>query len=244
MMTQEQISELAKYFLIDDFTIVREYLQLAFLNSFYQNRQAQKVYFKGGTALRLIFLSPRFSEDLDFSTTLSKEEITALVKKAELLMQKDLPELKILFLYSGKEGIRFRIKYESPRFKYPQIVRLDFNLVKKAEKPVISVITTKFPIMIFSTISHLSLAEIFAEKISALGGRDKGRDFYDVWYLMKKGMALDKKPVTKKLLTKIKNYPQTKLNLDLTPFLPQSQRKILPFLKEELFKGLKGSTLF
>lgn len=239
MMTKEQISELAKYFQIDNFTIVREYLQLLFLNCLYQDNEATKVFFKGGTALRLLFLSPRFSEDLDFSTTLSKEEITQIIKRTEKLMQRDLPEIKILFLYSGKEGLRFRIKYESADFKFPQIVRLDFNIAKKIGKSVVLPIATRFPIIIFSLVNCLSIENIFAEKLMALENRDKGRDFYDVWFLLQKKVFWDKKLITKKLLAKIKAYPQKKLERDLSPFLPQSQRKIIPILKEELVQKIE-----
>ena len=49
--------------------IAREYLQQLFLSIFYQLPGSEKFLFKGGTALRLIFRSPRFSEDIDFSVT-------------------------------------------------------------------------------------------------------------------------------------------------------------------------------
>lgn len=228
-MTQEQITGLAKYFQIDNFTIVREYLQLLFLNCLYQDNEATKVFFKGGTALRLLFLSPRFSEDLDFSSTFSKEEITQIVKRTEKLMRRDLPEIKIIFLYSGREGLRFRMDG----------VRLDFNIVKKVKKPVVLPMTTRFPIIIFPLINCLSVENIFAEKLMALGTRDKGRDFYDIWFLLQRKIAFDKKFVTENLLKKITAFPETKLESDLRPFLPQSQRKIIPILKEELVCALR-----
>lgn len=68
MMTDKQITDLASFFRIDKFTVFREYLQLVFLSYLYAQPQAGKVYFKGGTEIHLLFDSPRFSEDLDFST--------------------------------------------------------------------------------------------------------------------------------------------------------------------------------
>ena len=47
--------------------IVREYFQHIFLGELYKLPDAEKLLFKGGTALRIIYGSPRFSEDLDFS---------------------------------------------------------------------------------------------------------------------------------------------------------------------------------
>src|SRR3990167_7676647 len=47
--------------------IVREYAQHLFLAELYQLPGSEKLLFKGGTALRIVYGSPRFSEDLDFS---------------------------------------------------------------------------------------------------------------------------------------------------------------------------------
>ncbi|MBN1444929.1 MAG: nucleotidyl transferase AbiEii/AbiGii toxin family protein [Candidatus Omnitrophica bacterium] len=50
-----------------EINIAREYVQHLFLSSLYREKSSEKVLFKGGTALRIVFQSPRFSEDLDFS---------------------------------------------------------------------------------------------------------------------------------------------------------------------------------
>mgnify|MGYP001609027102 FL=1 len=47
--------------------VVREYCQHLFLSHLYQLPGSEQLLFKGGTALRIIFHSPRFSEDLDFT---------------------------------------------------------------------------------------------------------------------------------------------------------------------------------
>ena len=61
MITKEQIQELAKKFSIDWYSIMREYLQIVFLASLYESKSSQDVYFKGGTAIRLLLNSFRFS---------------------------------------------------------------------------------------------------------------------------------------------------------------------------------------
>src|SRR3990167_4279230 len=47
--------------------VIREYCQHLFLSYLYQVKGSERLLFKGGTALRIIFHSPRFSEDLDFT---------------------------------------------------------------------------------------------------------------------------------------------------------------------------------
>src|SRR3989338_4633161 len=67
MISEIQIKNLVNKFQTTEVNIRREYIQHLFLSYFYQDKDAFKILFKGGTALRLIYNSPRFSEDLDFS---------------------------------------------------------------------------------------------------------------------------------------------------------------------------------
>lgn len=239
-MTEEQVRNLAKFYQIDEFTIKREYLQLTFLSYLYRLKEGAKIFFKGGTAIRFLFNSPRFSEDLDFSTVYSKEEIKKIVRKIEKLINQELLNFKILSLYSGKEGERFRIKYQDENLKYPLTIRLDFHQVKKIGRTTVSPLITKFPMVIFPLISHLTPEEILKEKISALFSRKKGRDFFDVWLLLEKGVKLPKKINKEKLIKKIKTYQQRQLDLDLAKFLPRSQKKLTKIIKDKLLSFLSN----
>lgn len=246
MITKEQIDDLSELYQIDGFTIAREYLQLVFLSYLYGMGQGSRVYFKGGTAIRFLFGSPRFSEGLDFSTTYTKEQIVEIISRLEQKMRKELPGLKITQAYSGERGVRFGMKYQFADFKYPSVIRLDFNRVKQIRDKAVSPLLTEFPVMIFPLVSHLSGEEILTEKIRALATRAKGRDFFDVWFMLKKGILLKENLLKLKfeevgriygkeaLLKKIKSYPQNKLDRDLSRFLPKSQRKIISLLKASL----------
>ena len=246
MITSTQIQALAKKFQIDDFTIMREYLQVLFLSYLYTYRISKNIYFKGGTTIRLLLNSPRFSEDLDFSCALSKPQIRQLIAKLEKQLQAELPTIHLALLFSGKNGLRYQIKYQSPGFKYPFNLRLDFTMVKKILEPTYSPLITTFPIAIFPIIAHPSFAEILAEKLCALSSRDKGRDYYDTWYLLEKGIIPDSKLLTQKfvennlefnhlkLIKKINSYSQKTLSMDLAQFLPKSQKKIIPMLLDLL----------
>jgi len=236
MITEHQIDSLSRFYAIDNITIMREYLQLIFLSYLYQKDEGEAIYFKGGTAIRLLFGSPRFSEDLDFSTIIKKQQIKEIVSQLEKSIQQEIAEFRIVLLYSGKETSRFRIKYQSSDYKYPLIVRLDFHHVRKVGKTIVSPLITRFPIIIFPLVSHLSAEEILFEKIQALISRGKGRDYFDVWYLLEKGFVPKKNFNRKTLLRKISQCSYTRLNLDLASFLPKPQRKLTGMLKERLRK--------
>jgi len=245
MITKKQTTDLAQYYHIDEFTVAREYLQLVFLNYLYQHKEASKIYFKGGTAIHLLFGSPRFSEDLDFSTNYSEGKIKAIIKQTEKEIRGELPSLKILSLYSGEKALRFRLKYEGPDFKYPLTIRLDFAK-EESEQTVVSPVVSRFPLVFFPLISHLTAEEMLAEKVRALLVRGKGRDIFDLWFLLEKGVEIDPLLIEKKmkkvgkkfnkdlLLKKIKNYPQENLKHNLDRFLPVPQREITTRLKELL----------
>lgn len=238
MITKNQIQDLSLLFQIDEFTIFREYLQVLFLSYVYQEKEAGEIFFKGGTALRLLFGSPRFSEDLDFSTTCSDKEIATLLEKLEGKMTKELPGIKIAPLYAGKEGIRFRMKYETDEFKYPVNIRLDFHRIVKIESTQTSTLATEFPVIIFPQIFHLTPGALLAEKIEALQGRHQGRDLFDMWFLLAKKVKLPKGYDRNEVLKKVRSFSQADLNKDLGKFLPRGQKTIIPTLKEELVNSL------
>ena len=250
MISETQLEELSRYFKIDRFTVFREYLQILFLNYFYREKLTEKIYFKGGTCLHLFYNSPRFSEDLDFSTTLSSKKIRELLNKTMKTLKIEIPELSLNFIYRGKNSLRFKIKYQGKLFKYPLTIRLDFSFGKIFLEPNIFTLKTKFPISPFSLISCLKEEEILSEKIRAFLWRKKGRDIFDLWYLLDKGVVINRELLKKKLkmaklkfdkdsfLRKIKNYPEKKIYLDLAKFLPLNYRKIIPELKERLISIL------
>ena len=67
MLDKDFIKKKAVKFQTTELNIIREYCQHLFLSNFYQQKASDRVLFKGGTALRIIYYSPRFSEDLDFT---------------------------------------------------------------------------------------------------------------------------------------------------------------------------------
>jgi predicted nucleotidyltransferase component of viral defense system len=71
MITSDAIRALAAKLQTTELNVRREYCQHLFLSYFYHQPLTDQIYFKGGTALRMLYNSPRFSEDLDFSSSLA-----------------------------------------------------------------------------------------------------------------------------------------------------------------------------
>ena len=205
MITKDQIKDLSAIFQIDEYSIFREYLQLVFLSYLYQEKESSKIIFKGGTALRLLFGSPRFSEDLDFSTNSDDSQILKLLKKTIEKISRELPNIKHALIHKGNDGLRFRIFIKTDEFKYPFNIRLDFHRQKFIKNIEVSTLTTQFPVMVFPQIFHLSKKGILAEKFDALGSRNKGRDIFDIWFLVSRGVNIGK--LDRKIIKNLESFP-------------------------------------
>ena len=238
MITKDQIYSLTKKNKINETVIFREYFQLLFLNEFYSQSQSKNVFFKGGTALHLIYKSPRFSEDLDFTVQINEKEFLKFIQKfLSELSKKENIAFKEKRSVAGK---KFLLTIKSSGLPYQAFINLDFSFREKVLEPQKSIIETDFPIIFTSYVYHLSKEEIFAEKIRALLTRAKGRDLYDLWFLLNQGTYFKKDLVRKKLkyyhlekitkeeiLERVKRCSKKNFILDVRPFVSLNQRSKL-----------------
>ena len=67
MLSRENLKEFTDKYQTIEKNVAREYVQHLFLSLLYKIPSSEKLLFKGGTAMRIIYQSPRFSEDLDFT---------------------------------------------------------------------------------------------------------------------------------------------------------------------------------
>ncbi len=175
--------------------LLKEYIQLLILDYLSSTPYIRKISFIGGTSIRLIKGIDRFSEDLDFDCkVLSKEEFTGMTDDIlKFLLHNGLPaELKVrenpklkafrsniyfpglLFGLglTGHREERFLIKIES------QDQLVDY-------KPeLINIKGCGF----FFPMPAPPVEVLCSMKISAMLNRQKGRDFYDVLFLLQQTM--------------------------------------------------------
>lgn len=235
MLTREQTKDFAKKLKISESVVLKEYIQLLFLKELYGQKYSQNIYFKGGTAIRLLFGGERFSEDLDFSVTGTVEDfdrfIKTFFKKITKLYNWSLKKRKTI------AGETYLLSVSKDDEEYNIFINLDFSFREAVLKPSRSIIETIYPIIFTTFINHLSEEEILAEKIRAIMTRSKGRDIYDLWFLLSKGITLGENLVLEKLkyygiesldkkllVEKIKKFSKEKFILDLRPFVSVKQR--------------------
>ena len=124
MISKETIIALACRYQTSEFpNIVREYFQHVFLSGLYQLPDAEKMLFKGGTALRIIYGSPRFSENLDFS----------LFGVEQRLAKKFIEDAGGVVSGSVSSKTNYLVAGESPGSKLDKAIALGVPIINEAE---------------------------------------------------------------------------------------------------------------
>lgn len=246
MITQDTIKNLVTRYHTSELNIMREYFQHLFLSYFYKLEGAENILFNGGTALRFIYGSPRFSEDLDFSMVNIKPY--KLKKSIEDLFTKVLAEIENVGIkvdLGPKPGPTKEVYYGDASFKiydYP-LVTVSINVSARDGRKITSEIETIANDFIPTyNLYHLPQEILIEEKIYALLERKKARDFYDIYYIMRKNLLTLEQ---KKGMIEVRNLIQT-FDIDykneLSPFLPQDQQAIIKNFKAVLLSELKRQT--
>jgi len=236
MLLSEKLKELAVKNQTTELNIRREYVQHLFLSYFYRQPHTDGIYFKGGTALRLVFSSPRFSEDLDFSASLYN------VHEIESSIVSTLKEIE-------REGIQTDL-IESKETTGGYLGHIRFTLDKESVSILLqfskrSLHDTKEVVMISSdfippyTITLLDRTHLIAEKIHALLSRAKPRDFYDLYFLIRSGL-MQKKDKDLLVQAQIK-LEETTINFEaeLKRFLPKSYWPIIRHFPHSLAQEIE-----
>jgi len=256
VITEEQIHDIARRKRVNETVVYREYLQVLLLSRLYSRKESENIFFKGGTAIHLIFKAPRFSEDLDFTVELEERYFLSFVSEffGDLSKEENV-EFKERKSIAGK---RFLMTAPTVVLPYKTFINLDFSFREKIFEPQKSFIETDYPVLFTSYVYHPSREEIFAEKIRAFVTRSKGRDLYDLWYLLTKEAMIKDSLVKEKLkyynlenigkakiLKTIEKFSKKDFILDVRPLVPVNERNklgdffdyICDFLKKSLIRG-------
>jgi predicted nucleotidyltransferase component of viral defense system len=183
-MEQLIAEQKARELQIDRTQVVREYWELIILKGLYDSLFGRNIILKGGTALRLAYDSPRFSEDLDFSLTHD-----ALKGKFPVLVKKIIAPFRELVLTDLKEKYHTylaEIKVTEGYLPFPFRVKIEISKRKiKNYESRLHLITS--PVTTVRALGQVStLEQIYRDKLSCLKGRAKPKDFFDLWYIAQK----------------------------------------------------------
>ena len=229
MIEKRQVQKLAERWQTTVDNVVREYFQQLFLSRLYQEKGSDGLLFKGGTALRIIWQSPRFSEDLDFTG------VNIIIKEIEALMEGSLAKIEM-------EGVQTEIvESKSTSGGYLAIFKLETNEYKSRIQVEVSLRNGKkvagtaalvqSDLVVPYTLIHLKEEVLVAEKIRACLARGKARDFYDLYFILRSRMAfkdefIQDKQLKAKIIDVVKSG-KFDFKRELKAFLPVNQHMII-----------------
>lgn len=155
----------------------------------YNNEHVKNaLVFRGGTALNKLFLKPpsRYSEDIDF-VQLRAAPIGPTIDAIKDMLNPWLGEpkrkltqrsAKLIYKYQSVTGDMSKLKIEINTTEHFQVLPLKiipFNVESRWYSGVADIVT-------------YDINELMATKLRALYQRRKGRDLFDMWYVMTQGL--------------------------------------------------------
>ena len=236
MIEKKQVQNLADRWQTTADNVVREYFQQLFLSRLYQEKGSDSLLFKGGTALRIIWQSPRFSEDLDFTG------VNITIKKIETLMEGALTKIEMEgvqteIVESKKTSGGYLAIFQFATSEYKSRIQVEVSL-RNGKKALGTATLVQSDLVMSYTLIHLKEEQLVAEKIQACLTRGKARDFYDLYFILRSRMAfkvafIQDKQLKAKILDAVKSG---KLNFkrELKAFLPVNQHMIIKGFPEKL----------
>ena len=234
-----------------------EYLQHELLDSLFKNSAAAALSFIGGTAIRILHNSHRFSEDLDFDNFgLSFAQFEELLKTAcrDMEYKGFLVEYRIVEKGAYHCYIRFpKILHQAgltPDAGRKVLIRIDREAKERLYEPE-KVFLNKFTI--YRQILAAPAEILLAQKMMAIlyRKREKGRDIYDVSFLMgfavsdfvyiEKILGMDQAEFLRRFDERLGELDLNFLARDVEPFLfaPEQQERVTTF-RDYWLKKLGG----
>lgn len=201
--------------------LVRELLELEVLNNLSLRTWSKNVVFYGGTALRLAYNSPRFSEDIDLfmiraiDYKIFKVWVNDLCRS--LSQETSIQDLHLkrntffALLQIHHRDLKHHLPIKIELFRNPKKVSIETEL-----RLLTSPLSSLSPLFIVPTLPSLTQM-----KINALSERAKPRDLYDLWYLAQ----LRKMPF--ELPPQLPHFQKKTFQNELQVYLPRHQYSII-----------------
>jgi len=223
MLTQTQAQKFAQeqHTTVDN--ILKEHYQIYLLDLLLNSALENSLIFKGGTALRLVYGSVRFSEGLDFSLSgkVDYSDFKGTVERIEGV----IPEARVKDIYDKRFTFYAKVMFDIPFQRIPAGIKIEVNKDTHDFTPTIGLIRSPFNNL--EIIGRVyTLESILKDKLRIIEQQERRepRDLFDAWYISQKL----KLPMVIKEEYK---YTQKELMDRLNPYLPENYRKVI-----ELFK--------
>ncbi len=222
----------------------QDYIQALYLRELYEI--TEELVFKGGTFLKHAHGLDRFSEDLDF-TRLGDHGPSSSLREAASSLSHYGVEAAIHNPEEQEKSVTGRLRYRGPLYDGTEKSVRSIHIEVSTRRDVF--LEPRWTRLFFEypetrVINSLSLqkTEALAEKLRALSTREKGRDLYDVWFMLKQGTeakpslfmekmkVMDKQPIVEIRVTE----REWRDDLEVLLINPPDYRLVLREVTDEL----------
>lgn len=186
-MDQNLAESAAKRLKIAVEQVVREEFELSLLKGLFESGIGAALVFKGGTALRLAFGSPRFSDDLDFSASSAVPE--PAFRTAARAALKGLPEATLVEALAKRFTLFALFRFDVPYIARPFSIKVEVSTREtsrsQADESDIRLLSSEITnITVLARVATLERA--LKDKRAAFAARRQPRDLYDLWFISQK----------------------------------------------------------
>jgi predicted nucleotidyltransferase component of viral defense system len=236
MLTAKNLESFTKKFQTDSRNVIREYGQHLFLSHLYQVKGSERLLFKGGTALRIVYHSPRFSEDLDFTgVQITQKEVESLFAETLSVLEQTGVPVKLNTATDTTGGYIGNATLDI----YGHKIDIHIEVSLRKSKPIKghqTLITSEF--IPPYTLVHLPQEDLVQGKLDALLDRQKPRDFYDLYFLLRGGQFTAKQKNSLPQVLQLLKATKISFNSELKTFLPKSHQMIIKDFKQTLTREI------
>jgi predicted nucleotidyltransferase component of viral defense system len=217
-MNKQLADNLQKILNISQEQIVREEYEMIILKHLFESELGRLFVFKGGTALRLAYGSPRFSEDLDFSVfeDFTKGKLDRLLRG--IASQNDSLEIMDLtqkyYTYFGLFRIKEDFMNQAFSIKFEVSIR-PINLEKDIDYNLLALSSRVTNLTVLAQVETLGQIEKEKKTINPL----RVRDIFDLWFI---GQKLGE-PVS----MDFSQWKPEEIRRELFKFLPEKDKRLV-----------------
>lgn len=216
-MNTQLADSLQKSLGISQEQIVREEYEMIILKKLFESEVGKSFVFKGGTALRLAYDSPRFSEDLDFSVVekFDKEALDVLLKSIDSEYEAvELAEARQKrFTYFALLKVKEEFTPQAFSIKFEASTR-PVNWQKDKEYKLLALSSRVTNLTILAQVA--TLEQIEKEKLTI--DPTRVRDIFDLWFIGQK--------LGKTTPLNFKGWDMRIVRRELHKFLPEQDRRL------------------
>jgi predicted nucleotidyltransferase component of viral defense system len=201
MILKEDLLRIARLNSLRAFQQEKHYIQTIALRSIYAS--TNDLAFKGGTCMCFFHGLNRFSGDLDFTLVANEREL----KYLPIELKKDLEvygiDSEIRILKDDGISFSFRIGAKGPLYTKEIercFVRIEISKRESVKlKPEVLEFDAIYTDILPFFVLVMQREELLAEKVRAVLTRNRARDVYDLWFLLKMGTRFELNLANEKL---------------------------------------------